>query len=138
MASPEQPIRLLLVDDHAVVRLGLRTLFERAESFLVAGEAASVAEAREQVDRLHPDIVIMDIRLPDGSGVEACREIRAERAATRVVMLTSYPDEEAVLSAIVAGASGYLLKQVRARLLEFDARETSDVDMGSLFGSKAA
>ncbi len=75
----------------------------------------TAAEAVEQARRYEPDIVVMDVRLPDGSGVEACREIRAERAATRVVMLTSYPDEEAVLSAIVAGASGYLLKQVRAR-----------------------
>ena len=66
-------------------------------------------------DRVQPDIVVMDVRLPDGSGVEACREIRGERPGTRVVILTSYPDEDAVLSAIVAGASGYLLKQIRAR-----------------------
>ena len=74
-----------------------------------------MAEAIEQAQRYEPDIVVMDVRLPDGSGIEACREIRAERPETRVVMLTSYPDEEAVLSAIVAGASGYLLKQIRAR-----------------------
>src|SRR5579859_2449059 len=117
MGKPEQPIRLLLVDDHAVVRLGLRTLFERAGSFHVTGEAASVAEAREQVDRLHPDIVIMDIRLPDGNGVEACREIRSSHPETRVVMLTSYSDEDAVVASIVAGAAGYLLKETPPRRL---------------------
>jgi two-component system response regulator DevR len=90
-------------------------LLDRRQGFEVVAEAGTAAEAVEQARRYEPDIVVMDVRLPDGSGVEACREIRAERAATRVVMLTSYPDEEAVLSAIVAGASGYLLKQVRAR-----------------------
>jgi two-component system, NarL family, response regulator DevR len=110
-----RPLRLLVVDDHEVVRQGLVALLDRREGFEVVAEAGTVAEAVQQAHRHEPDIVIMDVRLPDGSGVEACREIRAERSATRVVMLTSYPDEEAVLSAIVAGASGYLLKQIRAR-----------------------
>jgi two-component system response regulator DevR len=110
-----RPLRLLVVDDHEVVRQGLVALLDRRQGFEVVAEAGTVAEAVEQARRYEPDIVVMDVRLPDGSGVEACREIRAERPATRVVMLTSYPDEEAVLSAIVAGASGYLLKQVRAR-----------------------
>ena len=78
-------------------------------------EAGTVAGAIEQARKVEPDVVVMDVRLPDGSGIEACREIRAELPRTRVVMLTSYPDEEAVLSAIVAGAAGYLLKQIRAR-----------------------
>ena len=117
MANPEPPIRLLLVDDHAVVRVGLRTLFERAGSFEVAGEAASVAEAQEQAARLQPDIVIMDIRLPDGNGVEACRGIRSSRPETRVVMLTSYSDEDAVVASIVAGAEGYLLKETPPKQL---------------------
>ena len=90
-------------------------LLDRREGFQVVAEAGTVAESIDQARRHQPDIVIMDVRLPDGSGIEACREIRAEFPATRVVMLTSYPDEEAVLSAIVAGASGYLLKQIRAR-----------------------
>src|SRR4029077_17352127 len=107
--------RLLIVDDHEVVRQGLVALLDRREGFQVVAEAGTVAEAVEQARRFEPDIVVMDVRLPDGSGIEACREIRAELAKTRVVMLTSYPDEEAVLSAIVAGASGYLLKQIRAR-----------------------
>jgi two-component system, NarL family, response regulator DevR len=109
------PIRLLIVDDHEVVRQGLVALLDRREGFQVVAQAGTVAEAVEAAHRVQPDIVVMDVRLPDGTGVEACREIRAERPETRVVMLTSYPDEEAVLSAIIAGASGYLLKQIRAR-----------------------
>ena len=113
--APAPLLRLLIVDDHEVVRQGLVALLARREAFQVVAEAGTVAEAVELARRFEPDIVVMDVRLPDGSGIEACREIRAERPATRVVMLTSYPDEEAVLSAIVAGASGYLLKQIRAR-----------------------
>jgi DNA-binding NarL/FixJ family response regulator len=105
----------VIVDDHEVVRQGLVALLDRRPGFQVVGEAGTAAEAIEQARKLQPDLVIMDVRLPDGSGIEACREIRAEQSGTRVVMLTSYPDEEAVLSAIVAGASGYLLKQIRAR-----------------------
>ncbi len=117
MTNPEgtSPLRLLVVDDHEVVRQGLVALLERREAFQVVAEAGTVAESIEQARRHQPDIVIMDVRLPDGSGIEACRAIRAELPNTRVVMLTSYPDEEAVLSAIVAGASGYLLKQIRGR-----------------------
>jgi two-component system response regulator DevR len=108
-------LRLLIVDDHEVVRQGLVALLDRRPGFQVVGEAGTVEAAVAEARRLQPDLVVMDVRLPDGSGVEACREIRAERPETRVIMLTSYPDEEAVLSAIVAGASGYLLKQIRAR-----------------------
>ena len=108
-------LRLLIVDDHEVVRQGLVALLDRRDGFQVVAEAGTVAEAIEQARTVQPDVVVMDVRLPDGSGIEACREIRAELPRTRVVMLTSYPDEEAVLSAIVAGAAGYLLKQIRAR-----------------------
>ena len=109
------PLQLLIVDDHEVVRQGLVALLDRRDGFQVVAEAGTVAEAVEQARKFEPDIVVMDVRLPDGSGIEACRDIRADLPATRVVMLTSYPDEEAVLSAIVAGAAGYLLKQIRAR-----------------------
>ncbi len=109
------PLRLLVVDDHEVVREGLVALLSRREEFQVVAEAGTVAEALAAARRFEPELVIMDVRLPDGSGIEACREIRAEFPAMRVVMLTSYPDEEAVLSAILAGASGYLLKQIRGR-----------------------
>jgi DNA-binding NarL/FixJ family response regulator len=114
-ASPAKPIRLLVVDDHEVVRQGLVSMLDRREGFQVVAEAGTAADAVEQARRFEPDLVIMDVRLPDGSGIEACREIRSALPATRVVILTSYPDEEAVFSAIVAGASGYLLKQIRAR-----------------------
>jgi DNA-binding NarL/FixJ family response regulator len=110
-----RPLRMLVVDDHEVVRQGLVALLDRHGEFEVVAQAGSVAEALSQARRHEPDLVIMDVRLPDGSGIEACREIRAARPETRVIMLTSYPDEEAVLSAIIAGASGYLLKQIRGR-----------------------
>jgi DNA-binding NarL/FixJ family response regulator len=111
----ERPLRLLLVDDHEVVRQGLAALLARRPAFQVVGEAGTVAEALAAARRFRPDLVIMDVRLPDGTGIEACRDIRAEMPETRVVMLTSYPDEDAVLAAILAGASGYLLKQIRGR-----------------------
>ena len=113
--EPVRSLRLLVVDDHEVVRRGLVSLLDRRSGFEVVAEAGSVAEAVTLAALHQPDLVIMDVRLPDGSGIEACREIRAARPETRVVMLTSYPDEEAVLSAIIAGASGYLLKQIRGR-----------------------
>src|SRR5947207_4176466 len=113
--QPARRLRVLVVDDHEVVRQGLVALLDRRPGFEVVAQAGSVAESIDQA-RLHqPDIVVMDVRLPDGSGVEACRAIRDELPATRVIMLTSFPDDEAVFSAIVAGAAGYLLKQIRAR-----------------------
>jgi DNA-binding NarL/FixJ family response regulator len=113
--TPERPLRILVVDDHEVVRQGLVALLGRRDEFQVVAEAGSMSEALAATRRFVPDLVVMDVRLPDGSGIEACREIRSEYPEIKVVMLTSYPDEEAVLSAIIAGASGYLLKQVRGR-----------------------
>jgi two-component system response regulator DevR len=113
--SGPTPLRILVVDDYEVVRQGLVSLLERRSEFQVVAQAGTAAEAIAAARTYRPDLIIMDVRLPDGSGIEACREIRAERPATRVVMLTSYPDESAVFAAIVAGASGYLLKQVRGR-----------------------
>jgi two-component system response regulator DevR len=114
-SSSIHPLTLLIVDDHEVVRQGLVALLGRRPEFHVVAEAGTVAEAVAAARKFRPNLVVMDVRLPDGSGIEACREIRAEMPETRGVMLTSYPDEDAVLSAIIAGASGYLLKQVRAR-----------------------
>jgi two-component system, NarL family, response regulator DevR len=114
-APAQRPLRILVVDDHEIVRQGLVALLDRRETLEVVAQAGTVAEAISAAAKFEPDVVVMDIRLPDGSGIEACREIRAARPETRVIMLTSYPDEEAVLSAIIAGASGYLLKQVRGR-----------------------
>lgn len=110
-------IRVLIVDDHEVVREGLRALLKRRPQLAVVGEADSVASAIEEARRTEPDVVVMDVRLPDGSGVEACREIRAQRPETKVLMLTSYADDEAVFASIMAGAVGYLLKQTRGQTL---------------------
>ncbi len=112
-----ESIRVLIVDDHDVVREGLRALLKRRPNMAIVGEADSVATAIEEARRTEPDVVVMDVRLPDGSGVEACREIRAMRPETKVLMLTSYADDEAVFASIMAGAVGYLLKQTRGKAL---------------------
>jgi two-component system, NarL family, response regulator DevR len=107
--------RVLICDDHEVVREGLRTLLSRRQDLAVVGEAGTMQEAIETAAKAKPDVVIMDVRLPDGSGVEACRAIREARPETHVIMLTSYADDEALFASIVAGASGYLLKQTRGQ-----------------------
>jgi two-component system, NarL family, response regulator DevR len=104
--------RLLIVDDHEVVRLGLKTLLEHHPQFEVIGEAGNAKEALEQTARFKPDIVLMDIRLPGISGIEACEEITRNHPGIRVMMLTSYAEDEMLFSAIRAGASGYVLKQI--------------------------
>src|SRR6266542_5052837 len=128
-------LRILLVDDHAIVRLGLRALFETVERFFVVGEAGTMADAVSEARHWQPDVVVMDVRLPDGSGVEACRAIRAERPATQVVMLTSYADEQALVASVVAGAAGYLLKGAAPdeliRAVERAARGESLLDSSS-------
>lgn len=111
--APEgAPIRILIADDHEVVRIGLASLLDRQDGFTVVGEAGSGSEAVRLARILRPDVVVMDIRMPNGSGTEACRTITAELDATPVVMLTSYADEEAVFESIAAGASGYVLKRI--------------------------
>jgi two-component system response regulator DevR len=108
------PLRVLLVDDHEVVRTGLTALLKGTDDIVVAGEAGTVREAIEVAERTRPDVVVMDVRLADGSGIEATREIRARRPQTQVLMLTSFADDEALFASIMAGASGYVLKQVRS------------------------
>jgi len=105
-------VRLLLVDDHEVLRLGLKTLFDDTEDIQVAGEAGTRAAAVSEANRLHPDVVLMDVRLPDGSGIDACREIRNSSPEIRVLFLTSFADDEAVMATIMAGAKGFLLKEI--------------------------
>jgi DNA-binding NarL/FixJ family response regulator len=124
--------RILLVDDHEVVRLGLKALLERHPQFDIIGEASSAREALELVANHHPDVVVMDIRLPGTSGIEACEEITSRFPETRVLMLTSYAEDEMLFSAIRAGASGYVLKQIGGeelvRALEAVARGEALLD----------
>jgi two-component system response regulator DevR len=125
-------LRILLVDDHEVVRLGVRGLIDRQEGMEVIGEAGTVREAVSQVEQLAPDVVVLDIRLPGGDGLEACRQIKALRPETRIIILTSYPDEEKLFDAIACGADGYVLKQIGSddliRALEQVGRGESMLD----------
>ncbi len=105
-------IRLLVVDDHEVVRAGLRTLLGGIEGLQIVGEAGSVAEAVSEAARLRPEVVLMDLRLPDGSGLDACREILSSAPQTRILFLTSHSDDQAVMSTVLAGAAGYVLKDI--------------------------
>jgi DNA-binding NarL/FixJ family response regulator len=107
------PLRVMLVDDHEVVRDGVRALLEVAEDIVICAEAGSVRDAIDEAERTRPDVVVMDVRLADGSGIEATREIRARRPRTQVLMLTSFADDEALFASIMAGASGYVLKQIQ-------------------------
>jgi len=104
--------RILLVDDHEVVRLGLRALLDKNPNFEVVAEAATAREAIEKTQSHKPDVIVMDIRLKGGSGIEACQEITTKYPKTRVIMLTSYAEDEMLFSAIRAGAAGYVLKQI--------------------------
>jgi two-component system response regulator DevR len=109
-------LKVLLVDDHHIVREGLRTIITRA-GMEVVGEAGTAAAAIEEAARLEPDVVLMDVRLPDGSGVTACREIRAANQQIRVLFLTTFKDDSALLATAFASAGGYLLKEIGADLL---------------------
>lgn len=119
-------IRVFLLDDHEIVRTGLRSLFETADDFAVVGEAATAEEALSRIPPTRPDVAILDVRLPDGSGIEVCREIRSSWPKIACVMLTSYADDEALFAAIMAGAAGYVLKQVGAKSLLDDIRRVAD------------
>lgn len=132
----ERDVRILLVDDHAVVREGLRALLDREEGLSVVAEAGTVADAVRAAREHRPDVAILDLRLPDGSGIEACREIRDELPDTRVMVLTSFGEDEAVLAAVIAGAAGFLLKDARPRVL-IDAVRTVAAG-GSLLDANAA
>ena len=107
------PLRIFLVDDHEVVRRGVREMLDVEDDLEVVGEAGSVEEALHRVGAVRPDVAVLDVRLPDGSGVELCRELRSTYPDLRCLMLTSFDDDEALFEAIVAGASGYILKQVK-------------------------
>lgn len=113
VSAKQPPLRVLLVDDHEVVRDGIKALLQATDDIVVTGEAGTVREAVDEADRTRPDVVVMDVQLADGSGIEATREIRADHPKTAVVMLTSFADDEALFASIMAGAAGYVLKQVK-------------------------
>ena len=115
--QPAAPVRVFLVDDHEVVRRGVAEVLEDEPGLTVAGEAGSVAEALARVPAVRPDVVVIDMRLPDGDGAELCRVLRARVPELRCLVLTSYSDQEALEAAVRAGASGFLLKQVRGPAL---------------------
>ena len=114
MSAKTPPLRVMLVDDHEIVRNGIRAMLDAQDDIVVTTEAGSVREAVDEAARTRPDVIVMDVRLSDGSGIEATREIRANRPETKVLMLTSFADDEALFSSIMAGASGYVLKQVKS------------------------
>jgi len=106
-------VRVMLVDDHDIIRNGLRAMIEQAGDLRVVAEAGTMADAIREAARTRPDVIVMDVRLPDGSGIEATREIRAQNEQINVLMLTSFADDEALFSSIMAGARGYVLKKIR-------------------------
>ncbi len=114
MTTPpsEGQIRIFLLDDHEIVRRGLRDLFEAEDDFVVVGESGSAVEAQSRIPALRPHVAVLDGRLPDGSGVEVCRSIRSVDPTIQALILTSYDDDEALFAAIMAGAAGYVLKQI--------------------------
>ncbi len=110
---PDRVIRIFLVDDHELVRRGIAGLLSAERGMEVVGEAGSAAQARTRIRATNPDIVVLDVRLPDGSGIDVCRDVRSANPATKCIMLTGYDDDEAITSAVLAGASGYVLKDIR-------------------------
>ena len=129
-------ISVFLLDDHEVVRRGVRELLEAEQDITVVGEAGTVAEALARVAASRPDVAVLDVRLPDGDGVDACRQLRSDNPGLACLMLTSFADDEALLSAVLAGASGYVLKQIRGSDLVGAVRTVAAG--GSLLDASAA
>ena len=113
MGNAAEPTRVFLLDDHEVVRRGLRDMLDAEEDLVVVGEAGTADEALSRIPPTRPDVAVLDVRLPDGNGVEVCREVRSRHPEIQCLMLTSFADDEALFQAIMAGASGYLLKQIK-------------------------
>ncbi len=124
--SVDRLIKVFLLDDHEVVRQGLRALLESTGSIEVVGEAGTAAEAAARIPALHPDVAVLDARLPDGSGIEVCRTVRGVDPTIRALILTSYDDDEALFAAIMAGASGYVLKDVKGLDLVAAIRQVAE------------
>src|SRR3954466_6184195 len=123
--EPESVTRIFLLDDHEIVRRGLADLLNGIPDFQVVGEAGTVAEALRRIPAVTPDVAILDGRLPDGSGIEVCRIIREEQPNVRCLILTSYDDDEAIFAAVLAGAAGYVLKQIRGSNLVDAVRQVA-------------
>ena len=119
-------IRVFLLDDHEVVRRGVRELLESTDDLEVVGEAGTVAEAMQRAPAASPDVAILDVRLPDGTGIEACRDLRSSMPELQCLMLTSFNDDDALFDAIMAGAAGYVLKEVRGADLIESVRRVAD------------
>ena len=113
MTEPATPIRVFLLDDHEIVRRGVRELLEAEDDIQVVGEASTAAEALVRVPAVRPDVAVLDVRLPDGDGVTVCRDLRSQLPELPCLMLTSFADDDALFGAIMAGAAGYVLKQIR-------------------------
>jgi DNA-binding NarL/FixJ family response regulator len=129
-------IRVFLLDDHEIVRRGVRELLEAEPDIEVVGEASTAAEALARVPATHPDVAVLDVRLPDGDGVSVCRQLRSDRPELQCLMLTSFADDEALFDAILAGAAGYVLKQIRGTDLIGAVRTVAGG--GSLLDPRAA
>ncbi|GAA0198778.1 response regulator transcription factor [Cytobacillus oceanisediminis] len=121
-----ESVRIFLLDDHEIVRRGIRDLLEAQDGLSVVGEAGTAGEALELIPTLLPDVAVLDARLPDGSGIEVCRDVRAAHPEVNVIILTSFDDDEALFSAIMAGAAGYALKQIRGNDLVDAVRRVAD------------
>ena len=132
----DTPIRVFLLDDHEIVRRGVRELLEAEDDIEVVGEAGTAAEALVRVPATRPDVAVLDVRLPDGDGVSVCRELRSERPDLQCLMLTSFADDDALFDAIMAGAAGYVLKQIRGNDLVGAVRTVAAG--GSLLDPRAA
>ena len=115
--APTRPIRVFLLDDHELVRRGVAELLSGEDGIEVVGESGSATEAIRRIPVVRPDVAILDARLPDGSGIEVCRQVRSTDPGINALILTSYDDEDALFAAIMAGAAGYILKQIRGRAL---------------------
>ena len=125
MTEPLPTIRVYLLDDHEVVRQGLRALLESSGDIEVVGESGSAEDVTHRIPALRPDVAVLDARLPDGSGIEVCRAVRAVDPSIRALILTSYDDDEALFAAIMAGASGYVLKEIKGSDLVSAVRQVA-------------
>ncbi|HZY75490.1 MAG TPA: response regulator transcription factor [Jatrophihabitantaceae bacterium] len=112
-----EPARVFLLDDHEIVRRGIADLLDAEDGITVVGEAGTAAEALARIPAVNPDVAVLDARLPDGSGIDVCRDIRSSMPSVRCLILTSYDDNDAIFAAVMAGASGYLLKEIRGSSL---------------------